>query len=227
MSITEQALQPDPTNTGLPELAGEIKACIAAGDEAKAKAKGAKAEATRQFMAAGKLLIEAHGRTPNFRAFLKEHCITPSRAYELIKIAGGEVEKVRADGAERKRRQRARTNGAGVRDIGIVTDTASELRAPDAGEAGTASQSAEAPVGEALNAQLCPEPEVEEGELAPDTASGPPEASAPSRAVTKPSAKEAKCNFKFAVDHWWPSMDDAGRAEMTVYFHNKAGVRVS
>jgi hypothetical protein len=43
----------------------------------------------------------------------------------------------------------------------------------------------------------------------------------------KPSPVEAKGNLKYAIDRWWPYLDDAGKAEMTAYFSNKAGVRVS
>jgi hypothetical protein len=139
-STSQEASQPVLTNSGLAELAKEIKACIAAGEEAHAQAKEAKAKKTAKFIKAGSLLIEARDRTPNFKAFLKEHWPGRSHswAYKLIRMAGGEVEveKVRADAAERKRRQRAK---ASVCDNGNVTHTAS-----DAGTTGTASETTEA-----------------------------------------------------------------------------------
>jgi Homeodomain-like domain len=43
----------------------------------------------------------------------------------------------------------------------------------------------------------------------------------------RPSPQEAKGNLKYAVDHWWPHLDDAGKVEITAYFLKKTGARVS
>jgi len=45
--------------------------------------------------------------------------------------------------------------------------------------------------------------------------------------LQRPSPQEAKGNLKYAVDHWWPHLDDAGKVEMTAYFLKKTGARVS
>jgi hypothetical protein len=34
-------------------------------------------------------------------------------------------------------------------------------------------------------------------------------------------------NLKYAVDHWWPHLDDADKVDMTAYFLKKTGARVS
>jgi hypothetical protein len=34
-------------------------------------------------------------------------------------------------------------------------------------------------------------------------------------------------NLKYAIDHWWLYLDDAGKVEVTAYFLKKTGVRVS
>lgn len=43
----------------------------------------------------------------------------------------------------------------------------------------------------------------------------------------KVSPAEARGNLKYAIDHWWPQLDDAGKSEITAYFLKKAGVRAS
>jgi hypothetical protein len=102
----------------LVQLGCDIVARIKEGDEAKAQAKSAKNQATERFKAAGLLLIRAKAQAPDFKAFLRDHCdgLSRSRAYELIKIAGGKIDEVRADAAERQRKHR-------VRDKANVTDT--------------------------------------------------------------------------------------------------------
>jgi hypothetical protein len=63
-------------------------------------------EAANRFIAAGLQLIEAKSRGSNFEAFLRDHCngLSHSRAYELIAIACGRLDEVRAKARERKRR---------------------------------------------------------------------------------------------------------------------------
>jgi hypothetical protein len=43
----------------------------------------------------------------------------------------------------------------------------------------------------------------------------------------QPSAAEAKGNLIYAIKHWWPYMDDAGKVEVTAFFFKQKGVRVS
>jgi hypothetical protein len=161
-STSQEASQPVFTNTGLPELVEEIKACIAAGEEAQVQEEEAKAKRTAKFIKAGSLLIEARKRAPNFKAFLKEHWPGRSHswAYKLIRMADGEVEvgKVRADAAKRKRRQRAKLN---VCDKAHVTHTS-----PDARTTGTATEteaSAEARKAAYAKAEAAPgiDPQVQ------------------------------------------------------------------
>jgi hypothetical protein len=65
-----------------------------------------------------------------------------------------------------------------------------------------------------------------EPETAAPTGAASPMVAAPST-CRKPSPTEAKGNLRYAIDYWWPNLDDAGKAEMTTYFLEKAGVRVS
>jgi hypothetical protein len=39
----------------------------------------------------------------------------------------------------------------------------------------------------------------------------------------KVSPTDAVREFKVAIDQWWRLLDDAGKAEVTDYFHKKAG----
>ena len=43
----------------------------------------------------------------------------------------------------------------------------------------------------------------------------------------KPTPDEAKGNLLYAIDHWWPHTDTAGKREVTKHFQKTAGVRVS
>jgi hypothetical protein len=42
-----------------------------------------------------------------------------------------------------------------------------------------------------------------------------------------PSPAEAKSNLMYAIKHWWPLMDNAGKVEATAFFFKQKGVRVS
>jgi hypothetical protein len=68
------------------------------------------------------------------------------------------------------------------------------------------------------------------------TAAGPTEAAAPpitnsARSAApvqrKRSPSEATLEFKFAIDQWWPLLDEAGRAEIVSYFNEKTMPRAS
>ena len=37
----------------------------------------------------------------------------------------------------------------------------------------------------------------------------------------KPSPEKAKGALKYAIDHWWPHLDDDGKVEMTTYLLKK------
>jgi hypothetical protein len=43
----------------------------------------------------------------------------------------------------------------------------------------------------------------------------------------RPSPAIAISNLKYAIDHWWLHLDDAGKVEITAYFLKKTGARVS
>jgi hypothetical protein len=64
-----------------------------------------------------------------------------------------------------------------------------------------------------------------EGEAEPTTAT--PSTHAQSSTSRKPYPEKAKGELRYAIDHWWPDLDDAGKSEITAYFLKKAGVRVS
>jgi len=195
----QRSLQPDLTNTGLPGLAREIEAFIAAGKEAqseakeaKTRAKGAKAEATRRFIEAGKLLIEAKDRVEVFETFLKEYFngLSPSWAYRLIRMAG---------------------------------------RAFDNGNAGAASEAAcarEAPASPADADASASQPR-QGGTATPTHIARSASATAQKPTYQHGSPERAKRELKWAIDHYWPLLDHAGKEEMTTYFHQKAGVQVS
>jgi hypothetical protein len=55
----------------------------------------------------------------------------------------------------------------------------------------------------------------------------PHSAGAQASTSRKPSPAQAKSKLKYAIDHWWPHLDDAGKSEITKYFLRKAGVRAS
>jgi hypothetical protein len=84
-------------------LGKQILANVEAGDKAKN-------QALDRYINAGKMLLEARSRVRSFEAFVDNHCegLGRSRAYELIDIALGKGEKVRANRNERQRRHRAR-----------------------------------------------------------------------------------------------------------------------
>jgi len=88
-------------------------------------------QAMERLMAAGRQLIVAKSRCFNFTNFLRDHCngLSRSYAYDLIAIANGKIDKVRANSKARKQRhhlrQRIATAKASVRS---GTDTKSATR---------------------------------------------------------------------------------------------------
>jgi len=103
MLINNQIEPAAPDVEDLDKLGKEIVSRIERGDKAKSKS-------DEHYQAAGLQLIEAKERVPNFEAFLKEHCpnLSRSRAYELIDIAQGKGEEVRAKTRKRTQRHRAK-----------------------------------------------------------------------------------------------------------------------
>jgi hypothetical protein len=79
------------------------------------------------------------------------------------------------------------------------------------------------PMADADNAQLSGDNGM--------TETAGPEAKAATYAHTSssptPSPAKAKGELRYAIDSWWPHMDDAGKSEITTYFLKKAGVRAS
>jgi hypothetical protein len=91
---------------------------------------GLKAEkqANDRFISAGRMLIEAKSRVSNFKAFLRDHCngLSHSRAYELIKIANGQIDEVRAQTNARKRQFRMK-RGVAAAAVRSGTDRISRV----------------------------------------------------------------------------------------------------
>jgi hypothetical protein len=81
-------------------------------------------EATNRLINAGMLLIEAKSRKLNFEDFLRDHCkgLSHSWAYDLIAIARGRMDEVRAKARARKLRYRQMRAAADAR-VRSGTDT--------------------------------------------------------------------------------------------------------
>lgn len=99
----------DKVSVPLETLGNDIVARIAIGDKNRARADD-------MYLSAGRQLIEAKERVPNFKAFLRNYCngLSRSRAYELINIANGKAQEVRSTNRDRDRRRREKA--AGVRE---------------------------------------------------------------------------------------------------------------
>jgi hypothetical protein len=95
-------------------LIGKINEAVAAHNEAEKKVKTAQTELVSRAKAVGMLLLEAKKRYPKaaeFEALLKRvHGLGRSRAYDLMRLAGGRTtdEELRKDNAERKRKSRGK-----------------------------------------------------------------------------------------------------------------------
>jgi hypothetical protein len=78
------------------------EAGIAAGNEAK-----------NRLVTAGSLLIDAKSRNLNFEEFLRDHCngLSHSWAYDLIAIASGKIDEVRAKAKARKPQVPSKASG--------------------------------------------------------------------------------------------------------------------
>jgi len=98
-------------------LGKEIVARVDAGDKCEDRA-------IDKFRSAGHMLIRAKQRVSNFSAFLRDHCNNLSRscADELIKIAEGRFDEVRAKSNARKHRFRLR-KAAAAAEAGVRSGT--------------------------------------------------------------------------------------------------------
>jgi hypothetical protein len=87
------------------QLGKEIVLQTNAGDETADRA-------IAHYKRAGEMLIYAQLRSCDFKAFVRNHCvgISRGRAYELIDIARGKIDEVRAKSNARKRRFRSKQN---------------------------------------------------------------------------------------------------------------------
>jgi hypothetical protein len=88
-------------------------------------------QAMERLMAAGRQLILAKSRGLNFTNFLRDHCngLSRSYAYDLMAIANGKIDKVRANSKARTQRHRLRQRIATAKaSVGSGTDTKSATR---------------------------------------------------------------------------------------------------
>ena len=231
------------SNSQLLQLADCIKSLIAEGDDAKAAAKAARAEAKnsqakakasraaaeQKFTEAGKLLLDTQERAPDFKRFLKDFGISRSRAYELMRIAGGQLEEVRAEAAERKRRQRAQTATA-IRDTADVTDTAPrngvQAKPPVSGPTSVRDITAVTDTAPGDNAVPRPtvivpgsDPRAAEQEVQTSSPKAPapqtPE-QLPSKSSSKHKHQSERCReeLKFSIRTWGPGLNGADRSEV-------------
>jgi hypothetical protein len=96
------------------ELLGEIKLAVAAANAAEHGAMSARAEFVSRSERVGMLLREAkklHPAVKDFKAFLKKvDGLKLSRAYDLLRLAGGRItdEELKRDARERQQKSRAK-----------------------------------------------------------------------------------------------------------------------
>lgn len=93
-------------------LLQKITAAVAAANEAEKTAETAKAELVSRSKVVGQLVLEAkkrHHKVADFEAFLKRvNGLKLSRAYDLLRLAGGRVtdEQLRQEARDRQRKSR-------------------------------------------------------------------------------------------------------------------------
>lgn len=96
------------------ELLARIKLAVVAANDAEQNVTTARAEHESRSREVGMLLLEAkklHPAVNDFEAFLKQvHGLGLSRAYDLLRLAGGRTtdEELRKDARERKQKSRAK-----------------------------------------------------------------------------------------------------------------------
>jgi hypothetical protein len=96
------------------KLLDKINAAVKAADEAEQNVTTAQAELTSRSKTVGLLLLEAkklHPKVKDFDAFLKKvNGLSQSRAYDLMRLAGGRTtdDELKKDARERQQRKRER-----------------------------------------------------------------------------------------------------------------------
>ena len=106
---------PDRTSSPDEELLLKLNVAVAAANEVEKTVETAKAELVSRSKVVGTLLLEAktlHPAVGDFYAFLKRvDGLKLSRAYDLMRLAGGRVtdEELRQDARERQQKSRAKT----------------------------------------------------------------------------------------------------------------------
>jgi hypothetical protein len=101
-------------NPAASELLGRLKAAVAIANDAERRATTAKDEHVSRSRAVGVLLLEAkklHPAVKDFEAFLKHvDGLKLSRAYDMLRLAGGRVtdDELREDARQRKQKSRDR-----------------------------------------------------------------------------------------------------------------------
>ena len=102
------------TNNKDTDLIERLNVAVKAADEAQAQVGSANAELVSRSKAVGLLLLEAkklHKPVKEFEAFIqKVHGLQLSRAYDLLRLAGGRTtdEELKKDARERKQKSRAK-----------------------------------------------------------------------------------------------------------------------
>jgi hypothetical protein len=220
------------SNSQLSELAGRIKSLITEGNDAKTAAKKACAEAKdakdmaqssraaaeQKYKEAGELLREAQKRALDFQGFLKDFGISRSRAYELIDIADGKLDKVRCNAAQRKRRQRQRSASANVRDTTDITDTAPQ--GTTNGKPPTAKPANDVPDTADLTDTAPPTCDVPKVQSSDGTDVPNVQAVLVGASTDKSSSKHkhqsARCKneLTFSVSYWGPGLNNADRRDV-------------
>ena len=102
------------TNNKDTDLIERLNVAVKAADEVQAQVGAANAELISRSKAVGLLLLEAkklHPKVKDFDAFIQQvHGLQLSRAYDLLRLAGGRTtdEELKKDARERKQKSRAK-----------------------------------------------------------------------------------------------------------------------
>jgi hypothetical protein len=136
MTTTQDAKQAEQAAT---VLLTKLNVAVKAANEAETSAKTAQAELVSRSKVVGLLLLEAkrlHPKVKDFEAYLKHvDGLNLSRAYDLLRLAGGRTtdEELRKEARERQRKSRAKTKALPEPPEKVsvtVTENAEESAAP-------------------------------------------------------------------------------------------------